>query len=190
MLSEWLQQALEATGIKQAELSRRMTELLGRSIDRAAVNKMTKNERAISGDEVAAIEQITGWEAPSTIQVPLLGYVGAGGDVLALDNGDDETVDAPRDTRPGTVAVRVRGTSMHPAYEEGSLLYYSTVTSPSELLNKRAVVQLTDGTIMVKTIRAGSAPGLWNLESLDPNVPTFVDKVVEWAAKIDWVKPA
>lgn len=189
MLSEWLQQALKAADISQAELSRRLTEMLGRSVDRAAVNKMVNNLRAISGDEVLAIEKITGLEAPSTIQVPLKGYVGAGGEVIAADDDGEETVDAPRDARPGTVAVRVRGTSMQPAYEHGSLIYYSVVTSPGELLNRRAVVQCADGQIMVKIIRPGSAPGLWNLESLDRDTPTFVDRVLEWAAKIDWVKP-
>jgi DNA-binding transcriptional regulator YdaS (Cro superfamily) len=49
----------------QAELARRMTEKLGRSIDRAAVNKMTKGTRDVSAGEMLAIMQITGASLPA-----------------------------------------------------------------------------------------------------------------------------
>jgi DNA-binding transcriptional regulator YdaS (Cro superfamily) len=48
----------------QAELARRMTEKLGRSVDRAAVNKMTKGTRDVSAGEMLAIMQITGASLP------------------------------------------------------------------------------------------------------------------------------
>jgi hypothetical protein len=48
----------------QAELARRMTDKLGRSIDRAAVNKMTKGTRDVSADEMLAVMQITGAPLP------------------------------------------------------------------------------------------------------------------------------
>lgn len=189
MLSNWLQSALEASGVSQADLSRALTERLGRSIDRAAVNKMTKGGRAIHGDELIAIEEITGYEAPKEIQVPLKGRVGAGAEVFAIDDGGDESVPAPAHARPGTVAVEVSGESMFPAYEEGTLLYYSALLPPSDMVNRRAVVQLGDGRIFVKVLRAGSTPTTWTLQSLNPMFADMVDEVVEWAAKIDWIKP-
>ncbi len=72
MLADWLRKALEHSGISQAELSRQLTERLGRSIDRAAVNKMLigddkgKKGRKIAGDEMIAIAEITGYPAPET----------------------------------------------------------------------------------------------------------------------------
>lgn len=48
----------------QAALARRMTEKLGRSIDRAAVNKMTKGTRDVSADEMLAVMEITGATLP------------------------------------------------------------------------------------------------------------------------------
>lgn len=189
MVSEWLQSALEAAGIKQAELSRILTKELGRSIDRAAVNKMVNGRRSIALDEAQIIERVTGFEAPNVIEVELKGDIGAGAEVMAIEGDGGETVPAPRDTKPGTVAVRVRGDSMHPAYEPGTLIYYSKQMPPSELMNKRAVVQLGDDRIFVKIIRAGSRPDLWTLTSLNPLYPEMVDQVVAWAAPIDWIKP-
>lgn len=189
MLSGWLREALEASNIKQAELARQLSDSLGRSIDRAAVNKMTTGIRAIQGDELLAIERITGLEAPKEIQVPLKGRVGAGSEVLAIDDGGNDTVSAPAQAKPGTVAVEVSGESMFPAYESGTLLYYSRILPPRELVNRRAVVQLGDGRIFVKIVRAGSTGSTWNLQSLNPNYADMVDEVVEWAAPIDWIRP-
>lgn len=189
MLSEWLREALETSGISQSELARQLTKKLHRSIDRAAVNKMTGPGRKMQADEMLAIEQITGLAAPKEIQVPLKGRVGAGQAVYAIDDGSDETVSAPADTNPKTVAVEVSGESMFPAYESGTLLYYSKLLPPSEMVNRRAVVQLGDGRIFVKVIRRGSTDRTWTLQSINALYDDMVDEVVEWAAPIDWTKP-
>lgn len=189
MLSEWLRAALKETDIKQAELARQLTSRLGRSIDRAAVNKMTTGERNILGDELLEIERITGFSAPVEILVPLKGRVGAGHETEAIEFSYDETAPAPADVRPGTVAVEVEGSSMFPAYEPGSILYYSKILPPSEMVNRRAIVQLADGRAMVKIVRPGSAPNTWTLQSINARYPDIEDVVVEWAAPIEWIRP-
>lgn len=189
MLAVWLREALDLSKISQAKLGRLLSEKLNRSIDRAAVNKMLAGTRAISADEMIEIERITGLQAPKEIQVPKKGRIGAGAEVLAIDNGDFETVSAPAQSRPGTVAVEVDGESMFPAYEPGTLLYYSQILPPDAMVNRRAVVQLGDGRIFVKILRKGSTPSTWNLQSLNPNFADMEDVVVEWVAKIDWIKP-
>lgn len=189
MLSEWLREALEASKVKQSALSRLLSARLGRSIDRAAVNKMLSGLRAIAGDELIEIEQITGFQAPKEIEVPLKGRVGAGQAVYAIDDGAQDTVPAPAQSRPGTVAVEVSGESMFHAFEDGTLLYYSKLLPPNEMVNRRAVVQLGDGRIFVKIIRGGSTPRTWTLQSINALFPDMVDEVVEWAAPIDWIKP-
>lgn len=65
MLSEWLRNAMKAAGMSQAQLARELTDALGRSIDRAAVNKMLSNGRKISADELVAITRILNTDAPS-----------------------------------------------------------------------------------------------------------------------------
>jgi hypothetical protein len=68
-LHEWFALALRHSGINQTEMARRLTERLGRSIDKNAVSRMLKGEpppkgRRIGGDEVLAIEEITDYPAP------------------------------------------------------------------------------------------------------------------------------
>jgi hypothetical protein len=116
-----------------------------------------------------------------------VGYVGAGQAVIPVDNGDYEWVYAPPDARDETTAVEVKGDSMFPVFEEGTLLYYSRMLPPAEMLNRRCVVHLADGRILVKTLRRGSVPSVFTLSSF--NAPDMEDQVVEWASPIDWVKP-
>lgn len=119
--------------------------------------------------------------------VPLKGYIGAGGHVEAIDNGNDDEVEAPVDSHPATVAAQIRGDSQLPVLQDGWIIYWSTQLPASSLLNQMAVVQLADGRIMVKTIRNGSQPGFFTLTSY--NAADIVDVPVDWAAKIDWIKP-
>jgi SOS-response transcriptional repressor LexA len=63
-MKEWVQRALEKSGLSQAALARAMSEQIGRSIDRAAVNKITKGTRMLSYDEIVAIVRITGIDFP------------------------------------------------------------------------------------------------------------------------------
>lgn len=123
------------------------------------------------------------------VEVPLKGRVGAGAEVYAIDDGGHETVDAPADCSPSTVAVEVSGDSMFPAYEDRTLLYYSRLMPPESLVNRRCVVQLANGKIFVKVLRRGSTDALWTLQSLNPNYADIEDQHVEWAAPIDWIKP-
>lgn len=58
MLGKWLQDGLKAAGVSQAELARQLTQALGRSIDRAAVNKMVAGDRSIKADEMLEITRI------------------------------------------------------------------------------------------------------------------------------------
>ena len=54
-IGQWVAKALADSGAGQAEIARRLTEMLGRSIDRAAVNKMVRGGRAVAADEMLAI---------------------------------------------------------------------------------------------------------------------------------------
>ncbi|MGV1894770.1 helix-turn-helix transcriptional regulator [Agrobacterium vitis] len=122
-------------------------------------------------------------------RVKLMGKVGAGQEIYAIDDGGQSDVDAPADAHQNTVAVEVSGESMYPAYEEGTILFYSKTLPPSEMVNRRAVVQLADGRIFVKTVRPGTTPNTWTLTSINALYPDMIDQIVEWAAPIDWIKP-
>lgn len=76
---------------------------------------------------------------------------------------------------------------MLPVFHDTWLIYWSTLRPPSTMVNKLGVFQLADGRIMVKTLRAGSEPGLWTLTSF--NAADVVDVILDWGAEIDWIKP-
>lgn len=130
MLAKWLSDALEKSGMGQAELARELTRRLKREIDRAAVNKMLvidptgkRKQRKIAADEMLAIEEITGYPAPVeaeravTVAVPIVSWVSAG---QLSDFGVDavDLSDAPRLEVAGLaadqswIALKVEGTSM------------------------------------------------------------------------------
>lgn len=131
-------------------------------------------------------DQLIGSDA-MTRQVRLAGYVGAGQEVYHFGEDGAGWADAPPEVSDRTQAVEVRGGSMLPAYDDGTILYYSKQTAPESMLNKRCVVCLEDERILVKTLRRGSERGLWTLDSL--NAPPIEDVSLQWAAPIDWIKP-
>lgn len=190
MLSEWLRDALDRSGVKQAELARQLTEKLGRSIDRAAVNKMAAGSRAIAGDELIEIERITGLEAPSDIEVPLVGYVGAGAAAhfYGESQGELDRVPAPENATPQTVAVQIRGESLGALFDQW-LVYYDDVRSPvtPDMHGILCVVGLPDDRVLVKRIKKARTPGLFHLES--NTEPTILDVEIAWAAKVKSMVP-
>lgn len=166
-----------------------------------AITRMTntdptkKEVREIKAQELVIMSQFFGSEPPVRINtnlppmVRLRGKVGAGSLVEAIDAGSDDWVEAPPSSNGDTVAVEIAGDSMFPAYEEGTILYYSRNLPPEELVNRRCVVKLADERIFVKILRKGSQEGLWTLQSINPMYPDMHDVLVDWAAKIDWTKP-
>lgn len=132
---------------------------------------------------------MNGRPLPPPGQVRLMGRVGAGQSFMPLDEEPYEYVEAPEGVPPTTEAVEVAGNSMFPAYEDRSLIYYSKTLPPEMMINRRAVIRLADGSMTVKVLRAGSADGLWTLQSINAQYEDIEDVAVDWAAPIDWVKP-
>lgn len=138
MLAEWLRGALESANMSGAELARRLTRRLGRSIDRAAVNKMMMTHatgrtkpRAISAEEMMAIAEITGVAPPAeagifTQQIPLISWVSAGALELADQFGPEQDLQriAVSDLPPGDwIALEVNGDSMDRISPPGSIIF-------------------------------------------------------------------
>ncbi|MBL4802816.1 MAG: helix-turn-helix transcriptional regulator [Emcibacter sp.] len=129
----------------------------------------------------------------SSHYIPVVGYVGAGGEFLPFDDhakggGIDEVL-APPEMTEKAVAVQVRGDSMYPVYQEGDILFYTRngeATNIEQCIGKECVVQVSDGAIYIKILGKGSEPGLFTLSSF--NHPPIVDITIEWAAKVSYVK--
>ena len=186
-----LRDKFEATGWSKMELSRRsgvsydnVNKYLAGKVDKPRGDTLAELAKALSVEPLW-LEKGIDHESPTRL-VPLKGYIGAGHFVEALEHGPED-IEAPADSHPDTVAAKIRGDSQLPVLQDGWIIYWSTPRPASTMLNQMAVVQLSDGRIMVKTLRNGSEPGLFTLTSF--NAADLVDVTVDWVAKIDWIKP-
>lgn len=122
--------------------------------------------------------------------VELVGYVGAGGEIL-YGEGQGPFGEArvpPTGKTPLMVAVEVRGDSMAGLLGDGSVIYYDNRREPptDELFGKLCVVGLADGKVLVKRLLRGRN-GLYDLYSLAA-VP-MLDQKVTWAARVSFISP-
>lgn len=195
MFGDWIRLALETKGMSQAQLSRELTARLGRSIDRAAVNKMLKGTRAVAADELYEIANITGvpapvLELPSERMVPIVGYVGAGSEMLLYEAGDGEngSAMAPDGATENTVAAVIRGTSLGELLDQWLVFYDQVHTPPTpDMIGQICVVGLADGRILIKKLMPGQLAGRYTL--LANTEPPIYDAAVEWAAKVRQMSP-
>ena len=197
MFASWLRSAMDHAKISGAELGRLMTEKLGRSIDRAAVQKMLMEKataktkpRKIAADELVAISEITGYSLPDREDrrtVRVIGHVAAG-DAAFFDDGHGEEVDPPPGATDKTVAAEVRGESLGPLFDN-ALIFYDEIFDPPHdgLAGKLCIVRLTDGRTLVKQIKRGQIPHSWTLMS--NSGPPIYDQQVEWAARVIDIRP-
>ncbi|MGV8841349.1 MAG: S24 family peptidase [Bauldia sp.] len=124
--------------------------------------------------------------------VPIVGLAGAGpAGTVAFAENDGELGEAPLapNATHRTVAVEVRGDSMHGTAEDGWLIYYDDRRDPPDesLLAQLCVVGLADGRVLVKWLRSGRSRGLFDLES--NSAPPLRDAAVEWAARVTAIVP-
>lgn len=180
--SDKVREILKEPGWTQAKVAERV------GVSQSTVNRWLKGaepEGQNRDDLNSLYEELFGSDTGP--RVPLKGYVGAGQAIYPFEDGGEELIDAPPKARSSTVAAKVKGESMLPHYEDGDIIYYSQNLPPEEMRNRRCVVKLADGRMLVKTLRRGSNDDLWTLTST--NAADIEDVVVEWVAPIDWIKP-
>jgi DNA-binding Xre family transcriptional regulator len=143
-------------------------------------------------------------------KIPVVGVVGAGGEVRPVDDhppgASMEEVDCPPGVDPASVvALRIRGDSMHPVFQNGWIVYYSDRTQigapPSAAVRaglkpamdplsgfygKPCVVKRTDERVLLKTLKKSHEFGQYTLTSY--NAPDIENVSIEWAARIIFVK--
>ena len=98
--------------------------------------------------------------------VPLVGKVGAGGDITRIDTIVDY-VDLPPGADGPLEALEVAGESMLPEIQTGDLLFYDPTApgNPRDLLYRLVVLETEDGRLFVKTLRPGAEPDTFDLIS-------------------------
>lgn len=124
-------------------------------------------------------------------KIPVIGYVGAGFQIYPVDDhpkgvGIGEVDVPPGLVEPNAVAVIVKGDSMIPVLEENDIIYYDTQAEGdlTHLIGRLCVVQCTDGSTYVKTLK--STDGRYWLHSY--NAEPLFPAGIQWAARVLWVK--
>ena len=126
----------------------------------------------------------------SATEVPVLGYVGAGAEVLPIDDHAQgaalDTIDIgmPQDV----VALIIRGESQYPL-KDGWVVLYSRDHDgvPDAVIGKLCVVKVHEGPTLLKTVRRGRTQKLYTLESW--NAPLREDTRLEWASPVIEIRP-
>ena len=187
--------------IRQWRRRRRLTlEELATRLETSATNlhRWETGKVAITLDRLAQIADRLGCSVVDLIaperRVPVVGRIGAGAVVLAIDDHPlgraDRFVRCPDGLDAAkTVAVEVEGDSMLPI-EEGWLLFYTRDYDgvPSECVGKLCVVQLADGgPRYVKRVKHGRQHGRFNLYST--NAREMEDIALAWAAPVLDARP-
>lgn len=124
--------------------------------------------------------------------VRVIGRVGAdasGAVIMTTAHDSWGMAPLPPGATSKAVALEVSGHSMNTFAEDGALIYFEdqqTPPSPS-LYGAVCAVETEDGRVLVKRLKRGSAPDLYNLES--DFGPVIEDARLVWAAEIIAIVP-
>ena len=123
-------------------------------------------------------------------KAPLIGNVGAlaVAHFYADGQGPFDEVDAPIDAKPTTVAVQIRGHSLGALFDNW-LVFYDDIRNPPDesLVGRMCVCGLSDGRVLIKSLKRSPNTGLWNL--LSNTEPPIYDAGLEWAAPVREMRP-
>jgi len=126
--------------------------------------------------------------APTTTIVGKAGAATDGRVIYEEGQGGLGTVSVPEGASEQSVAIEIEGYSMG-VLADGALIFYTEVhAAPTDDMLGQIVIVGTDRQeVLLKRLLRGSAPGLFDLESI--NGPIKRDQKVLWAAHIDSLVP-
>lgn len=123
-------------------------------------------------------------------RVPVVGYIGAGGEVIYEDVGNEEQVARPPAISGSVIALEVRGSSMLPKYKDGDIIYIQRQHDGvlPDYIGEDCAVRVEGGETYIKQLMRGSEEGLFTLLSL--NASPIENVRVEWATPVLFIMPA
>lgn len=125
--------------------------------------------------------------------IPLMGRIGAGGDIdpdyEQVPEGGIEEIELLINVGVDAIAFEVNGASMKPRYDSGSLIVCTrNGRDPESLLGIEVALRTVNNKRYLKTLRASRRRGLYILESF--NADPIYDVRVAWVGEILAVIPA
>jgi transcriptional regulator with XRE-family HTH domain len=153
---------------------------------------LEKGKRRFNGDLIDRFSQALQIEPQDLFKHPtrspdrpimIIGNVSAGAEGFWEDDyaiGAGEPLDALDPSEH--IALRVEGDSMVPRFNPGEILVFGTARDPLSLIGRECMVKLkADKRKLVKILRRGSKPGLWDLHSVNTNHAPIEDVALDWA---------
>lgn len=185
-----LEKEMAAKGFSRRSLSAKsgMSESAIRDLLTRTDNPGIGTLRRVAEALEMPVDALTG----AGLTVPVLGKIGAGGEVLFSDEYDG--VELPTVPRPPLVvgrlmALEVVGSSMLPKYEAGDTIYVRRDHDGilPAYMNRYCACRTSEGGTFLKMLTDGSEPGKYTLRSL--NAEDMVDVELEWASPVLFVMP-
>jgi phage repressor protein C with HTH and peptisase S24 domain len=146
-----------------------------------------------AGDLLTKAPPSTDDDAATYSFVALMGHVGAGAEVEEdfeqVPEGGLEQIEVPFPLPADMIAFEVRGDSMLPMYDPGSvLIVYAEQRKPVEsFFGQRVIVRTNDGRRFIKTLMKGEGP---LVSLLSWNASPIQNVHVTWIGEIFTVFPA
>jgi len=172
-----------------ANLSESAVRDLLTRVDNPGIGTLRKVAEALE----LPVDALTG----AGLRVPVLGKIGAGGEVLfSLDPDAELTSEIPTVPRPPLVqgrlmALEVSGSSMLPKYEAGEIVYVRAPMNDGHIDDRAfgsyCAVRTADGGTYLKILTRGTEAGRFTLRSL--NAPDMENVEVLWASRVLFVMP-
>lgn len=181
-----LRRLMELKGIKAKPLAKLagLGETAVRDIfEREGADMKVGTLHKLAGALDVTIDDIIGAAA-----VPLVGRVGAGGNVIYTEVHEGSVPRPPGLATP-VEALEVDGSSMLPRYSSGDIVYIAREHDGvvEEDIGEFCAIRVTTGETYIKQLSYGSRPGFFTLRSL--NAEDIVDVELEWATPIVFVLP-
>lgn len=171
----WTQEDMaDALGVPQSNVSRWLGGVEPRGKVRDRILSMARESGLLEDDAHSRIS--------------IMGYIGAGAEIdpdyeQVPEEGLDQ-VELPFQFVGDVIGFLVRGDSMLPKYEEGTVVvvYRDQTRSTMSLIGEVAAIRTYEGRRYLKMLKPGSRPHTYNLESFNARPITGVR--IQWASEI------
>jgi hypothetical protein len=131
-----------------------------------------------------------GQDAPKKSTVPVVGYVGAGGEAhyYAVSQGNLDEVEVPEIPTDISQIFEVKDTSLGPYFNRWMVFHDEPRDPPTpDLFGYLCVVALKDGRVLLRQIEPGVTEGHFDL--IPQSGETIKDMQVAWAARVTTMAP-
>lgn len=186
-IRESLQRIMDKKGWKPTTLS------LAVGTNRTLVKDMLesgKDVRVGTLTKLAGVLDVPLSDLLAAPRVPVVGFIGAGGEVIFEEVEQDDPVARPPGISGTLVALVVSGTSMLPKYKDGDIIYIQREHDGllPDYIGEDCAVRLTSGETFIKQLIRGSREDRFTLLSL--NAAPIEDVEIEWATPVLFIMPA